>query len=238
MHLASQRPNSNKHCRVSRVDTNKFIDLQSFAFVGPTVSHPGLGRSETGVCTSFTNFWGNGAIRHEPGFRRMLTNPRTTAVSSQVRSIVLGIGISLLFAMPATAADLIVRYDQSQLLRLPRPASEIIVGNPSIADVALQDGNLLVVTGKTFGITNIIALDTDHNIIQDQRVMVERDDNRIVNLHKGSERFTYACTPNCEPTLTIGDEKDFFKEVESANSSKIKFSSGTSDQGNSANNAQ
>src|SRR5690348_1253498 len=75
-----------------------------------------------------------------------------------------------LLAAPASAADLIVRYDQSQLLRLPRPASEIIVGNPSIADVTLQDGNLLVVTGKTFGITNIIALDTDHNVIQDQRV--------------------------------------------------------------------
>ncbi|MBS0251696.1 MAG: pilus assembly protein N-terminal domain-containing protein [Proteobacteria bacterium] len=168
----------------------------------------------------------------------MPTTVKTPAVSSQVKRIVLGIGVSLLCAMPATAADLIVRYDQSQLLRLPRAASEIIVGNPSIADVALQDGNLLVVTGKTFGITNIIALDTDHNIIQDQRVMVERDDSSVVNLHKGSERYTYACTPNCEPTLTIGDDKDFFKSVESANTSKIKFSAGTSDQGNNANNAQ
>lgn len=168
----------------------------------------------------------------------MLANAKTIVIASHVGRIVLGIGVFLLFVMPATAADLIVRYDQSQLLRLPRPASEIIVGNPSIADVALQDGNLLVVTGKTFGITNIIALDADHNIIQDQRVMVERDDISVVNLHKGSQRFTYACTPNCEPTLTIGDEQDFFKAVESANTSKIKFSSSTSDQGNSANNAQ
>ena len=118
------------------------------------------------------------------------------------------VGVS---ASTATAADLIVRYDQSQLLRLPRPATEVIIGNPSIADVTLQDGNLLVVTGKTFGITNIIALDAEHNIIQDQRVMVERDDRRVVNLHKGSTRFTYACTPNCEPTLTIGDDKSFFE---------------------------
>jgi hypothetical protein len=143
-----------------------------------------------------------------------------------------------LFALPAVAGDLVVRYDQSQLLRLPRAASEIIVGNPSIADVTLQDGNLLVVTGKTFGITNVIALDADHNVIQDQRVMVERDDRKIVNLHKGSQRFTYACTPNCEPTLTIGDEKDFFSSVQSANSAKTKFSQGTSDQGNAANNQQ
>jgi hypothetical protein len=135
----------------------------------------------------------------------------------------------------ADASDLIVRYDQSQLLRLPRAASEVIVGNPSIADVTLQDGNLLVVTGKTFGITNVIALDAQHNVIQDQRVMVERDDRKIVNLHKGSTRFTYACTPNCEPTLTIGDDKNFFDSVQQANSQKTKFSEGTSDSGNGNN---
>ena len=151
-----------------------------------------------------------------------------------------GLAVALM-AIPMTsafAADLIVRYDQSHLLRLPRAAAEVIVGNPSIADVTLQDGNLLVVTGKTFGITNVIALDAAHNVIQDQRVMVERDDRRIVNLHKGSMRFTYACTPNCEPTLTIGDDKDFFSDVQSANSQKTKFSEGASDSGNSANSQQ
>lgn len=168
----------------------------------------------------------------------MPTRSRRTATSPR---LVRGIACASLIAlagMPAIAGDLVVRYDQSQLLRLPRPASEIIVGNPSIADVTLQDGNLVVVTGKTFGITNIIALDNDHNVIQDQRVMVERDDRRIVNLHKGSQRFTYACTPNCEPTLTIGDEKDFFESVKSANSGKTKFSEGSADQGANGNNQQ
>lgn len=137
-------------------------------------------------------------------------------------------------AYSAAAGDLVVRYDQSQLLRLPRPAAEIIIGNPSIAEVSMQGGNLLVVTGKTFGITNIIALDADRNIIQDQRVMVERDDNKIVNLHKGSTRFTYSCTPNCEPNLTIGDDKTFFDTVSSHNSAKTKFSEGAAESGGSA----
>lgn len=145
------------------------------------------------------------------------------------------ISLLTLMLVPAAAGDLIVKYDQSQLLRLPRPAAEIIVGNPSIADVSLQDGNLLVVTGKTFGITNVIALDGDRNIIQDQRVMVERDDRKIVNLHKGSERYTFSCTPNCEPNLTIGDEKNFFDLVNSHNSAKTKFSDGASDAGSAGN---
>ncbi len=162
---------------------------------------------------------------------------RAVSLTGATRTILCASALGLL-AAPTIAGDLIVRYDQSQLLRLPRPASEIIVGNPSIADVALQDGNLLVVTGKTFGITNIIALDADHNIIQDQRVMVERDDRKVVNLHKGTMRYTYACTPNCEPTLTIGDEKEFFENVKSANTSKTKFSEGASDQANTSNNQQ
>ncbi len=132
-------------------------------------------------------------------------------------------------AQPASAADLIVRYDQSQLLRLPRPATEIIIGNPSIADVSLQGGNLLVVTGKTFGITNVIALDADRNVIQDQRVVVERDDRRVVNLHKGGTRFTYSCSPNCETNLTIGDDKGYFEMVQKHNSDKTRFSEGSAE---------
>ncbi|MFA5955326.1 pilus assembly protein N-terminal domain-containing protein [Hyphomicrobium sp.] len=168
----------------------------------------------------------------------MPTTTKTAVFPYQLLRTIASAGALALSIMPASAGDLIVRYDQSQLLRLPRPVSEIIIGNPSIADVALQDGNLLVVTGKTFGITNVIALDADHNVIQDQRVMVERDDSRVVNLHMGSQRYTYACTPNCEPTLTIGDESEFFSNVKSANSAKTGFSSSASDKGNATNNAQ
>ena len=131
--------------------------------------------------------------------------------------------------VPAHAADLIVRYDQSQLLRLPRPATEVIIGNPSIADVSLQGGNLLVVTGKTFGITNVIALDAERNVIQDQRVLVERDGARVVNVYKGSERQTYSCTPNCETNLTIGDSKTYFEMVNKHNTDKTKFSEGAAE---------
>jgi Flp pilus assembly secretin CpaC len=154
-------------------------------------------------------------------------SPNTILVSLAIVSAWAG-------ARPATAADLIVRYDQSQLLRLPRPASEVVIGNPSIADISLQGGNLLVVTGKTFGITNVIALDADRNVIQDQRVVVERDERRVVNLHKGSQRFTYSCTPNCETNLTIGDDKTYFDTVSKHNMEKTRFSEGAADGGGPA----
>lgn len=162
----------------------------------------------------------------------MATQPalKTLGATIVARAVTTLISVcTLILCLPPSAgvaADLIVRYDQSQLLRLPRPATEIIIGNPSIADVSLQGGNLLVVTGKTFGITNVIALDADRNVIQDQRVLVERDERRVVNLHKGSSRQTFSCTPNCEPNLTIGDDIEFFTEVAKANQEKTRFSSG------------
>lgn len=126
----------------------------------------------------------------------------------------------------ASAADLLVRYDQSQLIRLPRPAAEVIVGNPSIADVNIQGGNLLVVTGKTFGITNIIALDAQRNVIQDQRVLVEPDSQRSLVLYKGAERESYTCTPTCSPTITIGDSESFFNTTAKNAQRKTSVSAG------------
>ncbi len=126
----------------------------------------------------------------------------------------------------ALAEDLIVKFDQSQILRLPRPAAEIIVGNPSIADVAIQAPNILVITGKSFGITNIIALDGERNVIQDQRVAVRRDETSVVNLHKGISRHTFACTPQCNPTITIGDDVGYYGAVLKESKEKLAFSEG------------
>ena len=123
--------------------------------------------------------------------------------------------VSALAAAPARAADddIIVKYDQSQLLRLKWPAAEIIVGNPSIADVSVQSGNLLVITGKSFGVTNIITLDADRNVIQDQRVVVDQDDRRTVSVYRGPLRQTFTCAPVCTPALVIGDDPKFFDAV-------------------------
>jgi Flp pilus assembly secretin CpaC len=129
-------------------------------------------------------------------------------------------------SLQAAAEDLMVRYDQSQLLRLPRAATEVIIGNPSIADVAIQGGNLLVVTGKAFGVTNIVALDAQRNIIQDQRVVVEHDDQRTLVLYKGSDRQSYTCTPNCSPTITIGDGSTYFETISKHTQSKANVSQG------------
>ena len=66
----------------------------------------------------------------------------------------------------------------------------------------MQSGNLLVITGKSFGITNMIALDAKRQVIFDRRILVKRDDVRVVNLQRGARRQTFNCTPQCNPTIT------------------------------------
>lgn len=150
--------------------------------------------------------------------------------------IVLGVAAFHILTGAAKADDLIVKYDQSQIWRLERPASEIIIGNASIADVTIQSHDLLVVTGKSFGITNIIALDRERNIVAERRVLVQRDEQKVVNLHKGGKRESYNCSPQCNPTITIGDDSQYFEMVAKLSERKMKLSEGKSDGNNESGN--
>jgi hypothetical protein len=169
--------------------------------------------------------------RYASATQSMMSREQTMTVSiaAHMRRIAVCalFAAALSIAVPeARAADLLVRYDQSQLIRLPRPAADVIIGNPSIADVTIQGGNLLVVTGKTFGITNIIALDAQRNVIQDQRVLVEPDSQRSLVLYKGAKRESYTCTPVCAPTITIGDSNEFFDTTAKHAQRKTSVSAG------------
>lgn len=140
--------------------------------------------------------------------------------------------LAMIASKPAAAEeDLVVKYDQSQLLRLPRAAADIIIGNPTIADVSVQTGNMLVVTGKSFGITNMIVLDAERETIEEYRVVVVRESARVVNLQKGSKRESYNCAPQCNPSLVVGDDQAYFESTARTAERKIKFSEGGSDGG-------
>ena len=57
-------------------------------------------------------------------------------------------------------------------MKLPEKVSTIVVGNPLIADVAVQSGGLVVVTGKGFGATNLIALDRAGAVLMERSIVV------------------------------------------------------------------
>lgn len=111
----------------------------------------------------------------------------------------------------AFAADtFVVPVDQARLMRVPDRTATIIVGNPLIADVSLQTGGVLVVTGKGYGSTNFLALDRAGNTLSEQQIVVKSPADNTVAVFYGSTRQSYSCEPLCEPRIMLGDNKDFF----------------------------
>lgn len=111
---------------------------------------------------------------------------------------------------PAAEAPLGIVLDQATLLKLPEKVSTIVVGNPLIADIAVQSGGLVVVTGKGYGSTNIIMLDRAGTVLMERAIVVRGPSEQTVSVYRGMERETYSCTPNCERRVTLGDSAAYF----------------------------
>ncbi len=121
----------------------------------------------------------------------------------------------------ADSAEIGVRIDEATLLRLDRETAEIIVGNPTIADVSVQSSKTLVITGKSFGLTNVIVLDAQGKEIVTAKITVRIDSSRVVTLRKGTARFSYHCAPTCQETLLIGDYAPQFDKIQKSTAAKF-----------------
>lgn len=111
---------------------------------------------------------------------------------------------------PAAALETVaVVLDQAKVMTLPKGVSTIIVGNPMIADVSVQAGGLVVLTGKGYGSTNLLALDRSGAVLMERAVKVEGPNDNLV-VYRGVERESYSCAPDCERRITLGDSPTFF----------------------------
>jgi hypothetical protein len=111
---------------------------------------------------------------------------------------------------PAAADPLAVTLDQAQVVRLPDRVATIVVGNPSIADVSVQPGGVMVITGRGYGATNIIVLDRAGRPLMEKAVQVYGPRDNMVVVYRGVDRESYSCTPHCERRLVLGDAPPFF----------------------------
>jgi Flp pilus assembly secretin CpaC len=121
-------------------------------------------------------------------------------------------GVAFALPNPASAAEtLAVTVDQATVMKLPEKVATIVVGNPLIADVAVQSGGLVVITGKGYGSTNLIALDRTGAVLMERSVVVRGSTDQSVQVYRGMERETYSCTPDCERRITLGDSAPYFQ---------------------------
>ncbi|MGX5634983.1 pilus assembly protein N-terminal domain-containing protein [Brevundimonas diminuta ATCC 11568] len=116
-------------------------------------------------------------------------------------SILAGLAAMLALATPAFAQErpLDVKLDQATQVRLRAPAGSVIVANPRIADVTVTDARTLFITGKSYGLTEIIAVDALGRPLFQRQVAVSPGETGSVRVWRGGEAIEVACGARCAP---------------------------------------
>jgi Flp pilus assembly secretin CpaC len=126
--------------------------------------------------------------------------------------------ITLAFAAPlgfaqAQEKTIYVDLDYARILRLPEGAQTLVLGNPLIADVTmLKTNRLMVVTGKSFGATNLIILDNSGSQVGESLITVVPPNDKLVVM-RGPHRESYWCNPDCAPAVDLGDDHAYMNEA-------------------------
>ncbi|WAP67172.1 pilus assembly protein N-terminal domain-containing protein [Jiella pelagia] len=132
------------------------------------------------------------------------------AVASLISAIVF---LAIPLDVAAAKEPLNVEMDQAKVIELEKAAATVIVGNPAIVDVQVLSPSRLVLTGKSSGITNMVILDENGDAFIDEQVSVQTFEDNTVRVYRQASRSTFACTPKCVPTVTVGDDMNSFGAV-------------------------
>ena len=124
------------------------------------------------------------------------------------------LALALLLSQGSRAEEtIVVTLDRARIVKLPDRTQTLVIGNPIIADVTpLKTNGLMVITGKSYGTTNLIALDAAGSPVAESIVRVHPAENALI-VHRGMSRESYACSPRCEPTINLGDEGKYLGDV-------------------------
>ena len=149
-----------------------------------------------------------------------------------MRSFFIAVAAMTASIQTASAQQIWLTMDQVRPYKLEKPAQSVVIGNPSIADVKVQDNSSLLLFGKGPGMTNIYFFDENGETLQNLIVRVRTPSSDMLTVHRGSARTTYNCTTNCEATVTVGDDPVVFGGVAGQMQAKFNQASNASGGGN------
>lgn len=164
-------------------------------------------------------------------YRTNPTRNRRAVLTRAALAIVASGAAAGLFSAQAQAAGFLVEINQQKALHLSAPATAVMVGNPAIADVTVLGPQLIYVLGRSYGSTNLIALDAGGKQITELHVSVTSPSSSTVTLTRGSGQLTYNCTPRCERTVAQGDSSEGFEAAAKQTGSAAAMASGTATGG-------
>lgn len=128
-------------------------------------------------------------------------------VKQAARACLIASTMLLAGAQAIAASGINVMMNQAKIVKLARPADTIVIGNPLIADASVQDATTIVLTGKGFGVTNLVVLDAEGNPIVDEQITVSRDNPNSVRVYRRAAVQTLSCTPYCESSFKSDAER-------------------------------
>ncbi len=126
--------------------------------------------------------------------------PRTfKTLSLGLTAALFALGVAA--AAQAQSRPLNVEIDHATRVQLRGPAGSVIVANPRIADVTMVDANTLFITGKGYGVTEVIAVDALGRPLFQSQVVVSAGSNGSVRVWRGAQATEMACGSSCSPSV-------------------------------------
>ena len=136
-----------------------------------------------------------------------------------IRSLIgTGLVLALLTGInPAQAEQdrIEVILDQAKVLKMPKNAQTVIIGNPVIADITVLKNRSMILTAKGYGVTNMISLDAQGSQISESIIEVRSAKDKVLILQRGMNRESYSCVPECMPFISPGDGAQFSSSASS-----------------------
>lgn len=91
-----------------------------------------------------------------------------------------------------------VFMNHARILKFEEPVSSVIVGNSEVADITVSDPTTVVLTGKSYGSTNLVVLNDAGEAVVDKRIVVSVDEENSVRIFRQVDRSVLSCAPICE----------------------------------------
>lgn len=98
----------------------------------------------------------------------------------------------------ARGGAVVIPMNTIQALPLPETVGSVLIGNPAIANVTLDNGRLLIV-GLGVGQTNLLVASETGQTLMSRTIIVTAPTGNTVTVRKGGKPAQpYICTPRCE----------------------------------------
>ena len=115
------------------------------------------------------------------------------------------------FAAARAEEHLNIDWREAQIIRLGAMAASVVIGDPTVVDVSLEDPHTLILFGKSPGETNLLVFGSDHKLILTSSVTVSPETERHVSVYGSPDNTAaetlFSCGSRCVRVLSPTDIK-------------------------------